>query len=331
VNELGSHVYPESDQYPTVREPSLFARILGQVLRTYARLEARGSRRGFRHVAKLTRYLYFKRGLFSADLGPDSRFIFPLGDRYWSKHIIRLANSPYEPEIHWLLHRAANLSYAMLDCGANMGYWAVVASSAAYGQHFVVAIEASRSNFQILLNNSQANGRRFYAIHSAITDTSGQTVRLIGSSHIGRSLRADWGRKPSDAVEEVQTITLDEVADRYLPNRDWPPLVKLDVEGVEIEAMKGGHRLIGGGALIIYEDHAKDTTHAATHYVMSLGDMDIWNLSTHERLERIISLDQVAAIKTNPICGYNFFTYRRGSPWAKLFSSLGDGANGKGR
>jgi FkbM family methyltransferase len=329
VNELGSLLYAESDRYPTVREPSLFARILGQVLRGYARLEARGSLRGFWLMAKLARYLHFKQGLFSADLGPDSRFIFPLGDRYWSKHIIRVANSLYEPEIHWLLHRAANLPYAVLDCGANMGYWAVVASSAVYGQHFVVAIEASRSNFEFLLNNAHANRQRFRAVHRAITDTSGQTVRLIGRSHIGRSLRADWHRKPSGIVEEVETITLDEVADRYLPVLDWPPLVKLDVEGVEIEAMRGGHRLIEGGALIIYEDHAKDTTHAATRYVMSLGDMEIWNLTANERLERIASLDQLAAIKTNPISGYNFFTYRRGSPWAKLFSDLDDGAEGR--
>jgi FkbM family methyltransferase len=327
VNELGSFVYPESEQCPTVREPSLFARILGQALRESARLEARGSLRGFWLVAKLARYLHFQRGLFSADLGPDSRFIFPLGDRYWSKHIIRLANSPYEPEIDWLLRRAANLPYAMLDCGANMGYWAVLASSAAYGQHFVVAIEASRSNFELLLNNAHANRQRFRAVHRAITDISGQTARLIGRPHFGRSLRADWQRKPSSVVEEVETITLDEVADRYLPKRDWPPLIKLDVEGVETEAMKGGHRLIEGGALVIYEDHAKETTHPATRYIMSLRDMEIWNLAADERLARITSLDQLAAIKTNPIAGYNFFTYRRGSPWGKLFSDLDDGAH----
>ncbi len=331
MNELGSSVNRENDWSPTVREPSLFARILGQALRGYARLAARYRLRGFWFVVRLARYLHFQRGLFSADLGPDSRFIFPLGDRYWSRYIIRITKSPYEPEIDWLLRRAANLSYAMLDCGANMGYWAILASSAAYGRHFVVAIEASRSNFELLLNNAHANGQRFRAVHRAITDTSGETVRLIGRAHAGRSLRADWHRKPSGVVEEVETITLDELADHYLPDRDWPPLVKLDVEGVEIEAMKGGRRLIEKGALIIYEDHAKETTHPATRYVMSLGDMEIWNLAADERLMRITSLDQLAAIKTSPLGGYNFFAYQRVSPWAKFFSGLDDDANGRTR
>ena len=162
------------------------------------------------------------------------------------------------------------------------------------------------------------------------TDTSGETVQLIGRAHFGRSLRADWHRKSSGVVEKVETITLDEAADRYLPYRDWPPLVKLDVEGVEIEAMKGGLRLIEKGAIIIYEDHAKETTHPATRYVMSLGEMEIWNLAADERPMRITSLDQLAAIKTNPIAGYNFFTYRRGSPWSKLFSSVDGDVNDMG-
>ncbi len=330
MSELGSPVYPEGNRCPAVREPSPFARVLGQTLRGYARLEARYSLRGFRRAANVARYLHFRRGLFSADLGPDSRFIFPLGDRYWSRPML-FANAPYEPEIDWLLRLAANLPYAMLDCGANMGYWAILASSAAYGGHPVVAIEASRSNFELLLNNARANGQRFRVVHRAITDTSGKTVRLIGKPHFGRSLRSDWDRTPSGVVEEVETITLDEVVDRYLPDRDRPLLIKLDVEGVEIEAMKGGRRLIEEGALVIYEDHGKETTHPATRYVMSLGDMEIWNLAAGERLTRITSLDQLAAIKTNPIHGYNFFTCWRGSSWAKLFSDHEGGANGRMR
>jgi hypothetical protein len=131
------------------------------------------------------------RGLTSATLNEDARFIFPLNDEYWAVGIT-VGKRLYEPEVDRLLRRAIDRPYVLIDCGANMGYWANLASSAPYGRHAAVAIEASRANYEILTLNVGANHGRFVALHRAILDRSGQRVRLYGQRHYGMSVRTDW-------------------------------------------------------------------------------------------------------------------------------------------
>jgi FkbM family methyltransferase len=250
----------------------------------------------------------------------DARFLYPRNDSYWGPGVTE-RHGLYEPEIDWLLLRSIERPYALIDCGANMGYWSIVASSALYGRHPVVAIEASRYNFEILAMNARANNERFVVLHRAILDESGKRVRLFGKKHQGMSLLKDWHPADSDTFEEVETVTVDEVAKLYLPNRQHSPLIKLDVEGTEIEAMKGARQVIDEGALIVFEDHGKQLTHPISRFVLAQSELEIRWLSPEQRLTRIIEIEQVAAIKQDPKAGYNFFAYQRRSPWSSLFGS----------
>ena len=211
-------------------------------------------------------------GLTCAVLNEDAKFVFPADDNYWCPSVT-VGKGLYEPEIDWLLQRAGERPYAMLDCGANIGYWSVLASSAPYGRHPVVAIEASRANCQLLLRNAQANGDRFLTLHRAVYAESHKLVQLFGHRHYGKSLRIDWHADGSDHVEEVETITIDDVTDRYFPNREYPMLLKIDVEGAEIEAIKGARRQMDEGALLIYEDHGKDPRHEVSRYILAHDDL----------------------------------------------------------
>jgi FkbM family methyltransferase len=294
-------------------------RLLGGALRLHGRLTRRFGLVGFRQSASLIRRLRRGQGLIGVQLNADSTFTFPLADRYWSQPML-VATEPYEPEIAWLLRSAAGRPYALLDCGANMGYWSILASSGAYGRHPAVAIEAAHENVALLQLNARANGGRFRIVHRAIAETSGQTVRLYGSRHDAHSLRPDWNEIGNTAAsQDVETISLDDAAAQFLPDCSFPPLVKLDVEGVEIEALKGAGGLRTEGALFVYEDHAKERDHPVTTFVFSLGDMEIWSLEAQSRPVRVSTLQQVTAIKTTPGRGYNFFAFRTGSPWASLF------------
>lgn len=302
-----------------VQEPSSIDRLLGYVLRGHAAL-VRGHRGGgFGLTMAFARRLRSGHGLFCVDLDADSRFIFPLGDVYWTNALLR-REGDFEPDLKWLLRRARDMPYVMLDCGANMGYWSILASSASFGGHPVVSIEASHSTVELLANNARANHGRFRVVHRAVASASGNTVQLWGTKHAGRSLRDDWKPEGNGMVEDVETISLDDASARYFPEGGLPVLIKLDVEGVETEAMMGAQRLMEEGALVAYEDHGKDATHSATRYVLGLREMRIWSLDTDERLIPIESVAQLDRIKTNPMTGYNFFAYRQSSPWARLFS-----------
>lgn len=260
--------------------------------------------------------------MVSVVLNEDARFLYPKDDPYWSEVFTwpQGRYGAYEPEINWALLRAAERPYAMIDAGANYGFWSILASSAPYGRHSTIAIEPSRTNFEHLLNNAKANGNRFHTLCRAVLDESGKRVTLYGKRPGGLSLRKDWHPDEIDNSEEnIETITLDAVADRYLQNRRYPVLIKLDVEGSEIAGIKGSRRLVDEGALLTYEDHGKETTHPVSRFVLSLDDVDIWSVGANQQATRITAIEQVAAIKTNPRVGYNFFAYRRSSPWSSLF------------
>ena len=71
----------------------------------------------------------------SAMLNEDAVFVFPANDNYWSPGVT-VGRHLYEPEIDWVLRRAIDRPYALLDCGSNMGYWSILASSAPYVNSF---------------------------------------------------------------------------------------------------------------------------------------------------------------------------------------------------
>jgi FkbM family methyltransferase len=231
-----------------------------------------------------------------------------------------LAHGIYEPEIDWLLASAAERPYSMIDAGANYGYWSIVASSAPYGRHFTIAVEPSRINFGHLLRNAAANGNRFQTLRRAVWNESNTRATLYGKRPGGLSLLKEWHPDENDTFEaNIETITLDAIADLYLPVREYPVLVKLDVEGSEAEGIQGARRLLQEGALIIYEDHGKEIAHPASRLLLSLAGMHIFSFAGDQRVTQITTIDQVGAIKTNPRAGYNFFACRECSPWASLF------------
>jgi FkbM family methyltransferase len=258
------------------------------------------------------------RDLTSAKLNEDARFIFPANDEYWSPGIT-VGPRLYEPEIDWLLRHAVDRPYAFLDCGANMGYWSILASSAPFGRHPVVAIEAARANFEVLLLNSQANNCRFTALHRAILAESGKRAHLYGQKHYGMSLRTDWHPADNSYLEEVETITIDDVAQQHVPIHRYPALIKIDVEGSEIEAIKGARRLIDEGALFIFEDHGKETTHPVSRFVLAQDAIAVWRVTSDLQPVRVTTIEQVAAVKQDARMGYNFFAYKVTSPWSSLF------------
>src|SRR5207302_764745 len=198
--------------------------------------------RGYIGCANLLRKTLPERNI-AIKLNSDATFEFPYGDGYWSKLLNRSYH--YEDELELLFRHSADVDYTLLDCGANYGYWSVLVSSAPFGSHRAIAIEPSSQNFAKLANNARVNGNRFELLKCAIGAARG-SARLSGTKHEAFSIAGN----PADG-EEVPVVALDNLIDDGKVRASGKFLIKLDVEGVEIEAIKGGARLLQGDSVVM--------------------------------------------------------------------------------
>jgi FkbM family methyltransferase len=264
-----------------------------------SKVSANFSHRGYNMCANLLRTTLPERGI-QVKLNADAIFEFPYGDGYWSKLLNRTFR--YEDELELLFLDSADVDYTLLDCGANYGYWSVLVSSKPFGSHKAIAIEPSGQNFPKLANNARINGNRFEAMKFAIGATRG-TARLSGTKHEAFSIAGD-----QSGGEEVPVIALDNLLDdgKIAPGGKY--LIKLDVEGVEIEAMKGGARLMQGDSVLLCEEHGNDPAHTVSRYILEQTPLKLIVYDPRSnRLETVTDLSILDRIKVSTHVGYNVF------------------------
>jgi FkbM family methyltransferase len=274
-------------------------RLAAMALTLGSKVGAHFSHRGYNMCANLLRTTLPERGI-QVKLNPDAIFEFPYGDGYWSKLLNRTYH--YEDELELLFRDSADVDYTLLDCGANYGYWSVLVSSKPFGSHKAIAIEPSGQNFPKLANNARINGGRFEAMKCAIGASRG-TARLSGTKHEAFSIAGDQ----SDG-EEVPVIALDNLLDdgKVAPGGKY--LIKLDVEGVEIEAMKGGARLMQGDSVLLCEEHGNDPRHTVSRYILEQTPLKLIVYDPRSnRLETVTDLSILDRIKVSTHVGYNVF------------------------
>ena len=158
---------------------NLWERTAALALSTGSKISSHFSHRGYIGCANLLRKALPARNI-AIKLNDDATFEFPYGDGYWSKLLDR--SYRYEDELEVLFRYSADIDYTLLDCGANYGYWSVLATSGPFGSHRAIAIEPSSENFSKLANNARVNDNRFELMKCAIGATKG-TARLSGTKH----------------------------------------------------------------------------------------------------------------------------------------------------
>jgi FkbM family methyltransferase len=228
-------------------------------------------------------------------------FSFPYGDGYWSKLLD--PSYRYEEEIDLLMQGCTEVDYLLIDGGANYGYWSILASSAPFGSHRVIAIEPSSQNLAKLKNNAHINGDRFTILRRAIGATRGTAI-LSGSKHEALSIVGG----SATGGEQVEVIPLDSLLDEGMVEPGGKYLIKLDVEGVEIEAIKGGERLLAGDAMILCEEHGHDRNHTVSRFILTHTPLKLFIYDPASgRYEAVDSLAILDRIKVATNVGYNVF------------------------
>ena len=278
---------------------NLWERTAALALVTGSKISSHFFHRGYNGCANLLRKTLPERNI-AIRLNEDATFEFPYGDGYWSKLLDRSYH--YEDELELLFRHSVDVDYTLLDCGANYGYWSVLVTSKPFGAHKAIAFEPSSENFAKLANNAKVNGSRFEALKCAIGAAKG-TARLSGTKHEAFSIAGG-----TVGGEEVPVMALDDLLaeGRIAPGGKY--LIKLDVEGVEIDAIKGGTKLLAGDSVIICEEHGNDPDHTVSRYILDQTPLQLIVYDPRSnRLETVTELSILDRIKVSSHIGYNVF------------------------
>lgn len=145
-----------------------------------------------------------------------------------------------------------------LDIGAHFGYFTLLASSLVGDTGKVYAIEPASETFNLLQQNTSANSN-VQTFHKAVSD-KGEMVSFYefpvlyseyNTLDVEKFLKEDWIKKYNPHKTEVQATTIDGFLDENGLN---PAMIKIDVEGAEVQAIKGGsHTWQEGSPVLVME------------------------------------------------------------------------------
>lgn len=178
----------------------------------------------------------------------DHRFRFligtPEGQEWYGKFIDNRLYKPMGPELAWL-KRAVRAGDRIADVGAHHGYFAVLFAHWVGSNGNVVAFECLPENAAIASYNARINQLGSVHIVAKAVGSKSGTVE-IGTTSAG--VRVD--RSAQSQLVTVEMISLDEFfGDRY------PDLLKIDVEGYELEVLKGAKDCLARRPHIALEFH----------------------------------------------------------------------------
>ena len=149
----------------------------------------------------------------------------------------------FEPEVQAVLHELLKPGDVFIDCGANIGYFSVMAGDIVGRHGRVVSIEANPVTFELLNENLDINNLN-RGIHCALTSQPGEVDLLMPEmgdvlSSLKKNSLFDNGNVKSFRVDG---LTLDQVLEELsLPKVN---LVKIDIEGGEMDVLHSAPNLL---------------------------------------------------------------------------------------
>jgi len=128
----------------------------------------------------------------------------------------------------------------VLDLGANVGYYSLLAARLIGEKGKVYAFEPEPVNYSLLLKNIELNGYdNIVAVQKAVSNVAGKVRLFLDKKDTG----AHTIYQPDDEREftEVESVILDD----FFKDKEHPiNVIKMDVEGAEMAAFSGMARII---------------------------------------------------------------------------------------
>jgi len=148
-----------------------------------------------------------------------------------------------EPEATAVMQKILKPDWTVIEIGANLGYYALMEAKVVKQ---VYAIEPILKNMEALKKSIELNGyKNIKTYQLAIGPSNGEFDILVSRSSNISTMMADkmsvgvrnWFKSYSIGTEKIKTLTLDSFIENL--KIDKVDLVRMDIEGYEIEAVKG--------------------------------------------------------------------------------------------
>jgi FkbM family methyltransferase len=147
----------------------------------------------------------------------------------------------WEPAITAVFESTLRPGDVVVDVGANVGFYSVLAGTLVGPSGRVFALEPSPSIRQRLAANLELNGLHNVEVlpFAAWHETGEATLQLMDGNRGGSSLGATWNTTSSETVAMKRL-------DDMIPREAWRRvrLIKIDVEGAEWAALLGAEQLL---------------------------------------------------------------------------------------
>jgi FkbM family methyltransferase len=171
----------------------------------------------------------------------------PLRGRWWLPasrgKVLRILNGTYERAQTRVFQQWVRAGDAVLDIGAHVGYYTLLASALVGDGGAVYAFEPHPRNFRFLAEHVRINGRtNVHAEQCAVAAANGTSQFAIGTG-------SGTGRLAPQGMLPVRTVRLDDFCSQL---GIVPAAVKIDVEGAEGAVLDGAPTMLGAARPVIF-------------------------------------------------------------------------------
>jgi FkbM family methyltransferase len=142
-----------------------------------------------------------------------------------------------------------------IDCGCNYGFYSFYTASLSE-KNKIISIEASKDTSKEFNKNLNLNNfKNINFFNNAVSDISKKNISFYESVNDWESSQAHYNFAINSELK-VETIKIDNILVNYLLN-DYVVVIKLDIEGNEINAIKGALEVIKKSDPLIIMEFSK--------------------------------------------------------------------------
>lgn len=221
------------------------------------------------------------------------------GSRNWDPELIRIAATLIKP------------GHVCWDIGANVGLFSKAAAFHAGEAGEVISIEADLDAVSLLNRTCQLHSQehaKMTVLPVAVSDSAGFVSFSIAKRARAANSIQGYGSTQTGGVIETRTLPC-VTLNNLLANFPVPDVLKIDVEGAELNVLQGGGELIDKFRPVIYCEVAKRVQGDVTR-LLRQHDYRIWSGSGFDgtlRPEVSIAVRNTVAIPAEKVNEYERF------------------------